>query len=137
MTLSDIFNNINWLAVLLAAVASFALGGLWYSPVLFAKIWMRETGMTPENAKGANIPLVFGTTFVLQFGTATFLAIITRGDDSLHGALKGLLIGGAFVATAIGTNYLYERKSLTLYLINTGYSVLLLGIMGAVLGAMK
>lgn len=131
----EALKHLNWLAVLTAAVASFALGGLWYSPVLFAKRWMKETGMTPENAKGANIALAFGGTFVLQIVSAVGLALIIGGHDMTHGAFLGFFVGCVWVATAIGTNYLYERKSLMLYIINVGYSVGLLVIQGAILGA--
>lgn len=133
--LIESLKQLNWLAVLVAALSAFMLGGLWYSPILFANLWMRESGITKENAKGANIPLVFGGTFVLQFIAAIFLAIITREADATTGAIRGALIGVAFVATAIGTNYLYERKSLLLFLINVGYSVALLALMGTILGA--
>ncbi|HLP12348.1 MAG TPA: DUF1761 domain-containing protein [Flavobacteriales bacterium] len=131
----EALKHLNWLAVLTAAVASFALGGLWYSPVLFAKRWMKETGVTQENAKGSNIPLIFGTTFVLQIVSAIGLGIMIGGHDMKHGAFMGLFVGGMWVATAVGTNYLYERKTVMLYLINVGYSVGLLTIQGAILGA--
>jgi hypothetical protein len=133
--LMDSLSHLNWLAVLTAAVASFAIGGLWYSPLLFAKLWMRETNITPENAKGSNIPLIFGTTFVLQIIAAIGLALVTEHSNVSQGALRGLMIGVVWVATAIGTNYLYERKSLLLFFINVGYSVVLLTVMGAILGA--
>jgi len=126
----------NWWAILVAAVAAFALGGIWYSPILFAKIWMKETGVTADSAKGRNVAMAFGGTFVLQIVAAAFLAILIGPMGTIKsGAIAGFLIGVCFVATAIGTNYLYEGKSFKLYLINTGYAVGLLTIMGIILGA--
>jgi hypothetical protein len=52
-------------AVLTAAVSGFVLGGLWYSPLLFAKAWQREAGISDEQLKSANMGLVFGLAFVL------------------------------------------------------------------------
>jgi hypothetical protein len=40
--------QLNFLAILVAAVAAFVLGALWYSPVLFAKQWMKAHGYTPD-----------------------------------------------------------------------------------------
>ena len=58
--------HIDWLGVVLGAVAFFAVGGLWYG-VLFSKLWQREVGMSDEQLKtGANMPLIFGTCFLLE-----------------------------------------------------------------------
>ena len=134
--LTELLGSVNWLAVLVSALGAFALGGLWYSPVLFANTWMKETGITRESAKGRNVALAFGGTFVLQFIAATFLALLIGPmGTAKDGAVFGLLIGVFFVATAIGTNYLYEGKSLKLLVINVGYAGGLLTIMGAILGA--
>ena len=57
--------EINWIAVVVAAVACFLLGGLWYSPVLFGKAWQRETGLTDEQLKNGNMVKIFGLSLVL------------------------------------------------------------------------
>jgi hypothetical protein len=124
----------NWWAILVSALAAFALGGIWYSPLLFVKTWIKESGVNPDKPKGAKVAVAFGGTFLLQIVAAAFLAALgpTTAKD---GALLGLFMGVCFVATAIGTNYLYEGKSLKLFLINVGYSTALLVIMGLILGA--
>ena len=58
--------SLNWLAIIVAALASFAIGSLWYSPVLFGKVWQRETGITDEKAKSANMGKIMGLAFVLM-----------------------------------------------------------------------
>lgn len=133
----EALKELNWLAVVCAALASFALGGLWYSPLLFVKPWMKGSGMTEDRAKEANMPLIFGTTFVLQVIAAIGLGIFTLKSDWCGGAFKGAFAGVVWVSTSIGTHYLFERKSLTLFLINCGYSIALLTIMGAILGGWK
>jgi hypothetical protein len=62
--------EINWLAVVVAAIACFLLGGLWYSPVLFGKAWQRETGLTDEKLRNGNMVKLFainGGYHTLQF----------------------------------------------------------------------
>ena len=57
--------EINFLAVLVAALSSFVVGFVWYNPKIFGTIWMNETGMTEEKAKQGNMAKIFGLTFVL------------------------------------------------------------------------
>src|ERR1051325_80372 len=128
----------NYLAILLAALAMFALGSVWYSPVLFAKAWVRESGGDPAyKPSGKEMGRTFGGTFVLLLVCAAVLDwVITNsagvGEGMSHVLLVGLL--GGILATAItGINYLFERKSVKLFLINSGYDVLGFCIMGVVL----
>lgn len=128
--------SVNWLAVLVAALSSFVLGGLWYSPILFAKAWMKENGFTEEYLKKANMALVFGLTFVLSFIIAVNLAFFLGNESTLtQGMLYGGLAGFGWVSMALGTIYLFERKTMKLWLIHAGYVTLQFVIMGAILGA--
>lgn len=134
------FSTINWLAVAVATLASFALGALWYSPILFSKIWQREVGLSDEDLKGANLAKIFGTclllTAVMAFGMAMMIQGHGKGSiDWKGGMLHGVFIGLCFVAATIGINYLYQRKSFLLWIIDAGYQVCFLMLMGAILGA--
>jgi len=134
------FSNINILSALVAAVAAFVLGFIWYSP-LFGKKWQSENGFTEEYLKEANMAKIFGIGFVVTFIAAIAMAMIVQGHadteiDMMSGAKHGLYAGIGFMATALGLAYVYMRKSLTLYLIDAGYQVLMLVLMGAILGAM-
>lgn len=134
-------SNINFLALAVAAVASFAIGAVWYS-ALFGKIWQREVGVSTEGLEKSNMALIFGTSFVLMFLMNFGLAAILQGHanrdiTAMTGALYGLLIGVFFISTSIGINMLYQRKSLTLWAIDAGYQVLYLAVSGAILGAWK
>lgn len=131
--------DVNWLGVLAAAVAGFLIGGLWYGP-LFGKAWQAETGLSDERIKNANMPLIFGATFLLNLFAAFVLAHVLRsyGDPGLDVTLMiagGIALG--FVITAIGVNYLFARASLKLFLIDAGYWLLNYLAMGAVLGTMR
>jgi hypothetical protein len=128
--------TINWLSVIIAALSAFLLGYLWYSPILFGKRWMKESGVTPESAKDTNMVKVFGTAFILSLIAAFFLALfIGKGAGALFGALAGFMAGIGWVFTAMGISYLFERKTLAHFLINSLYSVVNLTIMGFIIGA--
>lgn len=134
------FSNINLLAVLVGALGAWAFGSLWYSPVLFSKAWQAEIGMTEEDLKDANMVKIFGGSFVLMLIMSFGMAILLRGHDDgditwKSGLLHGFYVGLMFIATSMGINMLYERKSIKLWMINGGYQVIMLMIMGAIIGA--
>jgi hypothetical protein len=129
--------EVNILAVAAAAVSAFLLGGLWYSPVLFAKKWMAYTGnecAEGEKPKG-NMALIFGGAFVLNLVAAYVLAIFLGPLPLKFGALYGLAVGLCWVATSFGVNDLFERRPLGLWLINAGYAILQYTLMGTIIGA--
>jgi len=135
-------SNINFLALIVAAIASFGLGAVWYSPLLFAKAWQREAGLSEETLKKANMAVVFGSSFLLIFLMNFGLAIILQGHatrdlTALSGMIYGLLIGLFFIATSYGINMIYQRKSFALWAIDSAYQVLYLGISGLILGAWR
>jgi hypothetical protein len=131
-------DSLNIWAVLVAALSTFLIGGLWYSPALFGKAWMRENGFTEESMKNANMIKIFGLAFFLAVISAINLAMFMGPENKpAMGALWGFLAGFGWVATFVGMHYLFERKSFTLFLINAGYSIVALTIMGVILAAWK
>jgi hypothetical protein len=136
MHLAEILSGVNWLAVVVATIAAFLLGGLWYSKVLFGSAWMQEVGLTEEAVNNANMAKTFGGTIVLQILAATALSAFFGADDTwLSGLQTGIWVGLFWLATAYGVTYLFEQRSLRLFLINAGYYVVLYAIMGTILGA--
>jgi Protein of unknown function (DUF1761) len=126
--------EVNYLAVIAAAVATFVLGGLWYSPALFGKVWQREAGVTEEKMKSANMALIFGLTFVLALIAAWVFALFLGPRPPMAlGLGAGFSAGLCWVAASLGINYLFERKSLKLWLINGGYHTLQFTIIGLIL----
>lgn len=125
-------------AVIVAAVSTFLIGGLWYSPAVFGKAWMRENGFTEEGMKNSNMVKIFGLAFFLAFIASINLAMFMGPEDNIGmGAFWGFLAGFGWVATFVGTHYLFERRSFTLFLINAGYSIVALTVMGVILAAWK
>jgi hypothetical protein len=130
------FPEINYLAVLVSALAFFLLGSIWYSPILFANAWMKELGFTKENMAGGNMFKTFGLSFLLMLIMAFNLAaFIGNGQGFQFGLTAGALAGIGWVALAIGVNFLYERRSFRMWLITAGYMAIGFTIMGAIIGA--
>lgn len=133
------FGTLNWLAVVVAALAAFALGALWYGP-LFGKAWQALSGLTDDDIQQGHPAKTYGTALVLNLVAAFGMGMVMQlhpSPDLGSGLNVGLLIGIAFVATSFGINYLFASRPLRLYLIDAGYMVALLSIMGAVIGAWR
>jgi hypothetical protein len=121
-------------ALLVAALTGFVIGGLWYGP-LFQKPWMAASGMSFEKGRQRSMPLVFGTTYVLNVAIVFGIAMLLGHDRGLHvGAHAGFFASVLFIAPALGVIYLFESRPLKLWLINAGYQVVNATAMGAVLG---
>jgi hypothetical protein len=129
-------SSLNLLAVFVAALSCFMLGGLWYSGVLFGKVWMQETGITEERAKNQNIPRTFGLAFLASLVIAFNLAMFLGSSSTLHsGLFYGFLAGFGWVAMSFAINDLFEQRSFKLFLINASYHTLAFTIMGGIIGA--
>jgi len=81
--------EINFLAVLVAALSSFVVGFVWYNPKVFGTIWMNEIGMTEEKAKQGNMAKIFGLTFVFAFMLAFIMMPITIHQFGALGMVGG------------------------------------------------
>lgn len=126
--------DLNWLAVLAAAVSAFALGGVWYGP-LFQRAWCREAGITPEQMGARHPARVFGTAFVAALVAAVAFAWFLGPRPSLLVATHaGFAIGLGYVATSFAINYAFAGRSLRLWLIDGGYHTLQFTLYGLILG---
>jgi Protein of unknown function (DUF1761) len=128
--------DLNYLAVLAGTIAFFAVGGLWYSPILFAKTWQSTVGLSDADVAGRNMGAVFGSTFVVALVTNFVLALFLGNDAGLGtGALAGLLAGLGLSAAPIVTTFIFENRPVKLMLIDGGYHVCAMTIAGAIIGA--
>jgi hypothetical protein len=127
--------NANILAILIAAASGFLVGGIWYGP-LFGKAWQRAIGLSDDELKSANMIKIFGITFLFSLLSAVFLGhLLAHFDTDFYRTMMistGIALG--FVAPAIGTNYLYGRKSGKLFAIDAGYWIVFYATMGLVFG---
>ncbi len=129
---------LNYLAVLVAGVAYFLLGGLWYSPVLFAKPWMQAQGLTQADAERMqkNAAPAYVTSFIGSLVAAFVMALFIGMTDvtTLQGGLTtGFFIWLGFVATTNAPPYFYEDRSKRVYLMYAGYTLVGFLLMGSIL----
>ncbi len=116
------------MAVLVAGVAYFALGAVWYSKLLFSKKWIAYTkvDVNDPNAKKGMAVMMLGS-LVMMILTAAALAIIVNRLELLNCWLTGVKLGSLtglfFGTTAISISYLYEKRPVGLYFINCGYTL--------------
>lgn len=128
-----------WLQLAVAAIIPMVVGFLWYGPMLFQNVWMKSIGMTEEKQKQGNMPVIFGVSFVMSFILAMFVAYAVRHDPEslspfIHGLMHGAMIGFFTAMPVLVTNSLFEQKTTVNMLINVGYWILTIGLMGGVLG---
>ena len=138
-------HHVNLLAMLVAAISTMAVGFLWYSPILFAKPWMREMGYdlndekkVKEMQKNAG-PAYLGS-FVASLVAAFVLALLFHWihvQNWQFGMLVGFHVWLGFVATVQLTGVLFMKQSMKLFAINTGYQLVCYLAMGAILAAWK
>ncbi len=135
--------TLNYLAILVSALISFGIGALWYSPILFAKTWQKHVGLTDKDLARGNLILTYGGSLILMLIMVFALAISIKEFALLNqitwqiGALKGLFYGVSFSLASIGINYLYQRKSLKLFLIDASYQVFSMMVSGVILAVWK
>jgi hypothetical protein len=130
--------ELNYLAIIVASLSTFLIGGLWYSPAVFGNSWMKENGFTEEEMKNANMLKMYGFAFVLSLISSINLAMFLGPESNpAMGAVWGFAAGFGWVATFVGMHYLFERRSFKLFLINAGYSVVAMTVMGVILAAWK
>lgn len=130
--------DVNWLGVVLAALAGFVVGGIWYGPIM-GKKWMGAVGLTEEQIKEGNMALIYGGAFVFSLLASwalahTFASYASYGAElSIQAKVMtafGVALG--FIVPAIGTNYLFSQKGKTLFFIDAAYWLLFYIAMGAV-----
>lgn len=128
--------GINIWAVLAAALASFVVGGLWYSPFLFGKIWMRENGFGEADLNRGSPVLIFGIAFIFCLIMAANLAFFLSGPEIGLGFAVGAAVAAGFgwAALGLGVIALYERRSPAYILLHSGYLTVSFAAMGLILG---
>lgn len=126
---------VDWIAALVATVVAFVLGGLWYSPLLFARAWQQDTGLSDEQLNAASKAKTFGGSFILILIGAVIFSMFVGPDPELAFAVgAGASVGITWVAFSFGVNYLFELRPLRLFLINGGFHSVQFVLFGVVFG---
>ena len=131
--------HVNYLAVLVSAVAIFILGGLWYSKALFAKKWTALMGIT-EAKPSAPMPVLLVQAFICSVLISWIMAIIINHFppyNAQHGAMAGAVCWLGFAAATSYATAVFSLQPKALWLINTGYNLVSFVMAGAILGAWR
>ncbi|MES2111583.1 MAG: DUF1761 domain-containing protein [Bacteroidota bacterium] len=132
------FSHINWLAIVVAALSAFMVGGIWYSKPLFGNAWMVDSNLNMEQIQAGNKGKIFGLTAVFSLIMAANLGMFLADakTDVSWGATAGFL-AGIWTFSAIAIHSLFELKSWRYIFINGGYSLVSLTLMGTIIGAWR
>lgn len=136
---TTLLGEINYWAVLVAGIASFFLGGLWYSPALFENAWMNAHGYQPEQVKTIQSSLGalgFGATFLSYIAVAFVFALLVTGLDVRTvggGLMLGALVWFGFVATTGLAVNLFSDRPIGAWLIDAGFQFVFLLLTGLIL----
>jgi Protein of unknown function (DUF1761) len=129
------FSTLNYLAIFVTTIVTFGIGAVWYS-ALFSKPWQKETGLTDKQIADGDPLKTYGGSFVCFFLLNVFLAAIfneLQPSEWMEGAIIGLQTAVLINIATIAITYLYQYKSLKLWLIDSGYHVVLMTVAGAIL----
>jgi hypothetical protein len=127
------FHEINWMAVAVAALATFVVGGPWYSPAMFLKAWQKD--MNLADMRPGHPARVFGLAYLFSLASCALLAALLGPQaGALAGAKFGLLVGACFVVASYGINYQFANRSARALLIDGGYHLVQFTVFGLVLG---
>lgn len=132
-------DQLNHLAVLAAALSNFLVGGLWYSPVLFNKAWMKANDFTEEDLQKGHPGKTFGLAFVFSVLIAYSLAFFLN-DPSIDmgmATLYGFLAGFTWATMGLAIIALFEQRKMAYILVNGGYLTVAFTLMGFILGAWR
>ena len=135
------FAGINYLAVVIAAAASFLFGALWYG--VLGKRWMAALGKTEadikgKDGKGSILPFVIAivSQLVMAYVLAGVMGHLGAGGFTIRGGLiSGVFIWLGFVLTTLATNHGFQGAKPSLTLIDGGHWLAVLLIQGAIIGA--
>ena len=124
----------NIIAILVAALSSFLLGGLWYSKVMFGEKWNRAAASNPHSGQGHPVK-VFGLSFLFALVAAFAYAwLVPPAHDAAHAAIQGLVVGAGVVAASFGINYQFANRGAAMWLIDGGYHAVQFLIYGLIIG---
>lgn len=131
-----ILQNLNWLAIIVAGVVYFVMGALWYSPVLFANLFMKYRGLTREEIQGSGNPADYLLTLVGDLVSALVLTIVLQLAQPVSvtdGIAVGLLVALGFALPSALTYTVFSGPHKMLWAIYSGYQLAGFTVMSIIL----
>jgi len=130
--------SLNGWAILVAALAAYALGALWYAPPVFGNAWFRALGKRKEELGSPGKAMAVQLALTLVTAACLALLVVRFGAITwAEGAGIGFVAGVGLVATGLASDYLFCGWSLRLYTIQIAYKLVSLTLMGAILAAWR
>lgn len=134
----------NFLAIILASLVPLMLGFVWYHKNVFGNAWMKAANLTDQDMKSANMAKIFGISLLMSVLMSYFLLFNVDGpgqegafDTFKHGAFHGTLMGIMIALPIMTINGLFDRRNWTYILINGGFWIACLALMGGVIDALN
>jgi len=138
--LLDYVSELNWLAVVVATAASFAVGAVWYTPALFGKAWMNAVGLKEKDTKNANMAqamiLTIAGTFVSAVAVGVLVQVLAL-TSVWQGSTFGILVALSILSTNKLMQSQFELRPLMYNVITSGADIVALAVMGAILAAWR
>lgn len=135
MEFTAAFQALSIRSVITATVVSYFFMALWYSPFMFGERWTKDSHLTGRLLRKRNTAGVYIATILMNFASAFLLGMFLTAEPTLqHGLIAGFGTGFFWVSMFISIIYTFERRPLSLYLIDCGYATIAFTIMGGVLG---
>ena len=139
----DALGQLNWLAVIVGALIYFALGALWYSPMLFARRWQQSIGWDPERTPPEQNPMTYvipAAAYVVMAVAIGLIAVSSGTDNIGEGVVLGLVTGiglslaHTFVDASFDPN---KPEPWTWFAINGSYHAIGLLIVSVIVAAWR
>jgi len=130
------FSQISILAIVLAVIANMIIGALWYSPILFAKVWLKSLGKSMEELQESSTNIGYAYTTIAGIISAIVLSLFISMLDTVtigEGALIGFLAGAGIASARELSPTFFEGRKYTLFFISTGYHIVSLTVMGIII----
>ncbi len=130
--------DLNYFAIIVAAIIYVVIGAIWYSPAVFGKLWAKFSGCDPESCKGKNMVVSWVGCCVVALITAWGLSVLIRNlgySDFIAGGYVGILAWAGFVMTTQACGVLWGKRNPAEWLIHASCSLLSLWIMGGIIAS--
>jgi hypothetical protein len=126
----DVLGQVNWLAVIVGTIIYFAIGAVWFTPILFGRPWQRAIGWDPERTTPEMNPVTYGVPAVLYLvasAATAMLAAATGSDTFSSGLVLGLVVGVGYALVINANDAIFDpnkRRPLTWFAITGAYNLL-------------
>lgn len=138
MSWVDALENINYLAVLLGALVSLAIGAAWYAPAVFGNKWAKLVGLKKKDMEDTSGMPVMMATSIIFYGLISLvigLMISMTGSEGLgEGLVLGAILGFVFSFGPMAVTYGFARRKFELSVVDGGYAVITCAVIGAIIG---